>query len=175
MTKLAQLVVSGDRAKHNRVNGRRGAALRSAAALLALVALAAPASARPFQQYLNGVCGASAKICRINFIKIPAGSRLDVKNVSCYIRINEEPGGGNAQVRASQLLVLGATPGSVVNAVTLVPRSEAFTATEHGYAANEAIFAFASAQQRFQAYVEIVAGTFSQVACHISGDMMTAP
>ena len=174
MTKLAQLVVTGDQAKHNRVNGRRGAALRSAAALLALVALAAPASARPFQQYLNGVCGASAKICRINFIKIPAGSRLDVKNVSCYIRLALESGRGT-QIRASQLLVLGATPSTVVSAVTLVPARVGQTATDVAYSANHLISAFAGAQQRFQAYVEISGGTFSQVACHISGDMMTAP
>ena len=49
MTKTAHLVVSGDQAKHNRVHGRRGAALRSAAALLALVAIfAGPASAESF-------------------------------------------------------------------------------------------------------------------------------
>jgi hypothetical protein len=54
MTKIAQLVVSGDQAKHNRAHGRRGAALfRSAAALLALFTLAAPASARPFAGELS--------------------------------------------------------------------------------------------------------------------------
>jgi hypothetical protein len=168
MTKIAQLVVSGDQAKDNRVHGRRSAALRSAAALLALFTLAAPASARPFQQYLNGVCG--PKICRINFIKVPAGSRLDVKNVSCFISV-----GGPAQLRASQLLVLGATPGSVVNAVTLAPLPQGRALTDYIFSANHPISAFASAQQRFQAYVEIAAGTFSQVACHISGDMVTVP
>lgn len=168
MRKITQLVVSGDQAKHNRAHGRRGAALRSAAALLALFTLAAPASARPFQQYLNGVCG--AKICKINFIKVPVGSRLDVKNVSCFISV-----GGPAQLRAAQLLVLGATPGNLVSAVTLVPLSLGRALTDFIYSANHSISAFASAQQRFQAYVEITAGTFSQVACHISGDMITAP
>ena len=42
------------------------------------------------------------------------------------------------------------------------------------FAANNAISAFAGAQQRMQAYVEIADGSFSQVACHISGDLVKA-
>lgn len=172
MNKIARLVRPAG--QQNSFRRRHGTALlRSAAALLALATLAAPASAKPFQQYLNGVCGASAKICKIDFFTVPAGSRLDVKNVSCYIRLALESGRGT-QIRASQLLVLGANPVNVVNAVTLVPVLVGQPATDDVYSASHPISAFAGAQQRFQAYVELDAGTFSQVACHISGDLVKA-
>ena len=146
------------------------ALLRSAAALLVVAALAAPASARPFQQYLNGLCGAT--ICKINFAKVPAGQRLLVNDVSCYVSLTTAS--GNFGLRAMQLLVLGANPNNVLSAVTLVPDYTGSNSTDVNYAANSTISAFANAQQRFQAYVEITAGTFSQVACHISGNLVKA-
>lgn len=162
---------AGNRARTRNASARKwqGRALRSALAVLALATLAAtPASARPFQQYLNGVC--SGTICKINFAKVPAGQRLLVNDVSCYVRL-APAAGGNFDLRAVQLLVLGANPNNVLSAVTLVPSLYAATSTEINYASNDTISAFANAQQRMQAYVEIVSGTFSQVACHISGDL----
>jgi hypothetical protein len=158
--------------RHTHMSRPRGRALlRSAAALLALATLAAPASARPFQQYLNGAC--SGTICKINFVKVPVGQRLLVNDVSCYVRL--APAGGGFSLRAVQLLVLGANPANVLSAVTLVPSLGAGSSiTEANFASNNTISAFANAQQRFQAYVEITLGTFSQVACHISGDMVKA-
>ena len=96
-----------------------------------------------------------------------------MNDVSCYVRLATESGGSNS-LRAVQLLVLGANPANVLSAVTLVPNRIGDNATEANFASNDTISAFANAQQRFQAYVEITVGTFSQVACHISGDMVKA-
>ena len=146
--------------------------LRSAAAVLALGALAAPASARPFQQYLNGAC--TGLICKISFAKVPVGQRLDVKNASCYVRLGRLPGGGDSQIKAMQLLILGANPANVVSAVTMVPALVGKPGVETVYSAEHSLSSFANAQQRFQAYAEISGSTFEQFACHISGDMVKA-
>lgn len=152
---------------------RHGTALlRSAAALLALITLAAPASARPFQQYVNGAC--SGPVCKINFAKIPAGQRLDVKNASCYARLGRLPGGGDPQIKAMQLLVIGANSVSVASAVTMVPALVGKPGLEIVYSAQHSLSSFAGAQQRFQAYAEISGSIFSQFACHISGDLVKA-
>lgn len=160
-------------AKSRRASGRRrrgGAVLPCAAALLALGTLVAPSSARPFEQYLNGACG--AKICTINFAKVPAGQRLEVTNVSCYIRLKAVP--GRPSIRAVQLLVLGANSNNAVSATTVVPFFTSDDGFEVVHSANQIVTAFANAQQRFQAYVEISSGVFSQVACHIGGDLVPA-
>jgi hypothetical protein len=143
--------------------------IRSAAALLALATLAAPASARPFQHYLNGAC--AGLVCKINFGVVPAGQRLDVKNASCYVRLDRLPGGGDPQVRAMQLLILGRNPATVASAVTMVPALVGKPGIELVFAAEQSLSSFALAQQRFQAYVEISGSKFSQFACHISGDL----
>jgi hypothetical protein len=61
----------------------------AASALLTLGTFSAPASAKPFQQYLNGACGAT--LCTINFAKVPAGQRLSITSVSCYARLGFAP------------------------------------------------------------------------------------
>ena len=144
--------------------------LRSAVAVLALGAIIAPASAKPFQQYLNGVCGAT--LCTIDFAKVPAGKRLDVTNVSCYVRLRNVT--GRPAIRAAQLLVIGANPNNTLNAVTLVPHEVSNLVSEIVFSADHPIAAFARSKQRFRAYVEINFGAFSQVACQISGDMVRA-
>lgn len=72
-----------------------------------------------------------------------------------------------------QLLVLGATA-NVASAVTMVPAIVGRPDLAVVYAAEHSLSSYASAQQRFQAYVEISGSTFSQFACHISGDMAKA-
>ena len=76
------------------------------AAVSALMTLSAPAFAasKPYQKYLNGDCG--LKVCKINFDPVPAGSRLDIQNVSCYMRLARESGTGNVTIHAAQLLVI---------------------------------------------------------------------
>jgi hypothetical protein len=171
MTKFAKAPAEGDNAK-TRLALRRGGRtlLRSAVIALALGALATPASARPFQQYLNGNCAGT--LCTINFAKVPAASRLDVDNVSCYMRLKLGTGGTSVQIRAAQVLVVGANPNNVLNAVTLVPELTGRTLTEDVFAANHAISAFAGAGGRLQAYLELERGSFSQFACHISGELV---
>ena len=159
-------------AKSAATRHRVGSLLRMAATLLALGAFAAPASAKPFQQYLNGAC--AGKLCRINFAKVPAGQRLTVSNISCYWRLANAQNGFAPQIRAAQMLVIGATANDVLNAVTLVPEQFARAGVESVYSADHSVFAFANADQRLQAYVELSIGKFSQVACHISGDMAKA-
>lgn len=169
MTTIANLAATGRQAKRNSMSRHFGLTLRSAAALLALFTLAAPASALtvPFQQYQNGTC--SGTLCRINFWKVQPGWRLEIENVSCYVRVKYGPNTFPI-VRAAQMLVVGANLTTVLNAVTLAPASLGQNDTEKIYSANHAISAFASPGQRFQAYVEIDRGSFSQVACHISGE-----
>jgi hypothetical protein len=139
---------------------------------VALITLAAPASARPFQQYLNGTC--SGTICKISFVKVPAGQRLDVRNASCYLRLGRLPGGGDPQVHAMQWLILGANSATVASAVTMVPMKVGQPGIEISYAAEHSLYSFAGAQQRFQAYAKISGSMFSQFACHISGDLVKA-
>jgi hypothetical protein len=151
---------------------RGGALLRCAAALLALGTLAAPSSAKPFQQYLNGACRGT--LCKINFAKVPAGQRLTIINASCYIRLARTSTGLQPEIRAAQLLVLGADPATIVSAVTIVPEVVGRSNNEFAFSANHPMTAFAGPQQRMQAYVDIFLGSFSQVACHISGDLAKA-
>jgi hypothetical protein len=150
--------------------GRGKALLGSAAALLAALALTAPASAAPFQQYLNGNCVTGAT-CKINFASVPAGKRLLVDSVSCYLRVVAEPGKSFPEIKFEQMLVVGASSNKVVNALTLTPLHTAFIGDEAIYAATHTVTAFANANQRFQAVAELDKAGFSQFACHISGDM----
>jgi len=149
--------------------GRSRALLHAAAALLTLSVLAAPASARPFQQYLNGAC--TGNLCKINFAAVPAGHRMDIKNASCYLRLNQVVAPKTPQIRAMQILVLGAGSPNVVSAVTMAPSLTGTAGIEFMYSAAQPLASFAGPQQRFQAYVEIRQATFSQFACHISGDL----
>jgi hypothetical protein len=174
MIKITNSAGARPRTRHDATPTRRGKAIRSALAVLALATLAAtPASARPFQQYLNGAC-TGKKICKINFAQVPTGQRLLVNNASCYVRMGRDPGSNNTALRATQILVVGPNTNNVLSAVTLLPIPFSQTEKEVVFAANSAISAFANAQQRMQAYVEIDEGSFSQVACHISGDLAKA-
>jgi hypothetical protein len=154
--------------------GRRGALPHAAAALLAFAAFSAPASATPLQQYLKGEC--TGFTCAATFAAVPAGQRLEIDSVSCYVRI-KGTAAVEGQIRALQLLVLGSNL-SAFHAVTLVPKFvgglTVAGAREGVYSANHSIFAFASGAQRFQAYVDLGLGVLSQFACHISGDLVKA-
>jgi hypothetical protein len=173
MTRIAKSpAICGYRTQTNRGRGRCRLLLRAAAALLAIGTLTAPASASPFQQYLNGAC--KGTLCKINFLKIPAGRQLSVNNASCYIRLGLGAGGRSPEMKATQFLVLGADPKTVVSAVTIAPTLVGVGNDEIVVSANHATTMFARPQQRIQAYVELFSGTFSQVACHVSGDLAKA-
>jgi hypothetical protein len=135
---------------------------------LAWLPFSSAAEAAPFQQYRNGVCAAS--ICNIDFVVVPAGRRLDISNVSCYLRAS-----GDRDISAMQLLVMqGAATRS---AVSLVPEhvDDMGSPFQSVYSANHTIFTYATAGQRFRAYTELKKGTFSQFACHISGQIHIVP
>jgi hypothetical protein len=169
MTKIAKSTTAADHPRH--IRSRRGRALiGAAAAFVAVAALAAPASAKPFQQYLNGACGPT--ICKIDFVKVPVGQRLEVSNASCYLRL-KGTATTSAEIFALQLLVVGANPANVLSAVTMAPRGIGSNdPDENVFSNDDAMFAFANAQQHFQAFVQISGGSFSQVACHISGNLV---
>jgi hypothetical protein len=142
------------------------------AALVAVAALAAPASAKPFQQYLNGACGPT--ICKIDFKKVPVGQRLEVSNASCYLRLKSTPT-TSVEPFALQLLVVAKNPGNVLSAVTMAPIFIGSNAPDESiYSNDDAMFVFAGAEQHIQAFVQISGGSFSQVACHISGNLVKA-
>ena len=106
---------------------------------------------------------------------MPAGQRLTLNNVSCYLRLSPGPIAFLSEIRAAQLIVIGGSPSRAVSAVTLVPQLvDRSSQEERVFSANHAISASASAEQRFQAYVELFAGGFSQVACHVSGELAKA-
>ncbi|MCI0465489.1 MAG: hypothetical protein L0Y57_00535 [Beijerinckiaceae bacterium] len=125
------------------------------------------AEAAPFQQYKNGVC-TTGPICTIDFAVVPSGKRLEITNASCYLRASVD-----LQLHAMQFLVLEGT--AIRSALTLLPKFvddiSLSVPVQTVYSANHSIFAFANAGQRFQAYVELKHGTYSQFACHISGQL----
>ena len=136
----------------------------------ACISLSSAAQAARFQQYLNGAC--VGLVCTINFSVVPAGKTLDVSNFSCYLRVSGVDS-GKSDVFALQLLQIKAG-GGIGNAVTadLQFVDSITTPSERVYQSNNTIFAFATAGQRFRAYAELKAGTFSQFACHISGQLL---
>jgi hypothetical protein len=138
-----------------------------ALACLGWLSLASAVEAQPIQQYKNGAC-TSSKICTIDFLTTPTGKRIEVTNVSCYLRVT-----GSSELHAMQFLV--AQGSSIVSAFTVEPRLiGGAPGTSYVYAANHPVFAYATAGRRLQAYVELKQGAFSQFACHISGQMVPA-
>lgn len=144
------------------------ALLGSAAALFALATFAAPASAEPFQQLLNGKC--VGKVCKFNSTKVPAGKRLDIRDVSCYVRMGVTDGDFYPLV-AESLSVLGADPTKIINTITLVTNVTGVSDGQIVISSNNAVVAFATAQQMFQANFVIFEGQVFETRCHISGDM----
>ncbi|MPZ58095.1 MAG: hypothetical protein GEU91_16690 [Rhizobiales bacterium] len=141
------------------------ARVRFAGALLACLfwlPVASAAQAAPFQDYRNGACGSG--ICNINFAPVPSGRRLDISNVSCYLRVSQD-----ADVYALQLLV--AQGANISSAVTVVPQFVDSVAGigDRVYSADHHIFAFANAGQRFRIYAELKGGVYRQLACTSAG------
>jgi hypothetical protein len=122
------------------------------------------AEAVPYQLYKNGNC--SSLVCNIDFPVVPANRRLEISNVSCYVRTSSD-----LELYAMQLLVMQG--GVTRSAVTLAPVFlSSIGTTETVFSANHTIFAVGRTGQRFRAYTELKAGSFKQYACHISGEML---
>ncbi|HET6376220.1 MAG TPA: hypothetical protein VFF88_09235 [Methylocella sp.] len=152
-----------------RRKGMKATALFSALlGCLSVLPLSSAAEAAPFQQYKNGACSASSKICTIDFAVVPAGKRLDIIDASCYLRVS-----GAHELYAMQFLVMQGT--ATQSALTLQPQyiDDVTMPFESVYSANHSTIAFANAGQRLRAYVELSKGTYSQFACHISGQLQS--
>lgn len=147
-------------------------AIRASLAGLLAFAAFAPASAAPFQQYLNGTC--TGLTCKIDFRTVPAGKRLVVDNVSCYVRLKDDNGSFAPNIKFQQVLVVGANPNKILNALTMAPIYVSRIDDETVYSANHAVTAFANANQHFQAVMEIDRGEYAQFACHVSGETTNA-
>lgn len=138
-----------------------------------LGAIAAPsANAADFQQYLQGNC--SGTVCTVDFDKVPAGKKLRVTKSSCYIRVFKTDNNPYEVLHAVQLLLVKAN-GSIGMAETLPAEFTTYVTLANGmrtvHQSNELVEVTAKGGQHLRAYVELVEGTFEQVACHISGKL----
>jgi hypothetical protein len=129
----------------------------------------------PYQQYTwNEEChvGAGTPTCTLDFDVVPANSRLEITNVSCWLQMSSAP----AILRAPQLLVIGGG-GTIVSASTLVPTVLFRREDETIWTLNHAVQVFADAGQRFQGWFnkdrfsgDLV--VWRLIACHISGHLV---
>lgn len=149
--------------------------LRSALPLMAVAfsTTAVPsAQAADFQQYLQGTCNGT--LCSVNFSKVPAGKKMRITKSSCYIRVLKTDSNHYGVLHALQLLLVRAD-GSIGMAETMpaeltsIVNLPASMRTIHQ--ANELVQITARSGQHLRAYVELIDGTFEQVACHISGTL----
>jgi hypothetical protein len=143
------------------------ASIRALAALACFggTSLSSAAVATPFQQYEQSICGAGE--CVIGFDVPPIGKRLELYDVSCYLRMK-----GANELRGMWLYL-----GAEDFLVALAPEATVGAgASEHTvYTANHSIFAYARAGVEFKALVQWTKGAIEQFACHISGNMVDAP
>jgi len=101
----------------------------------------------------------------VDFKKVPRSSRLDISNVSCYVK-----GIGAYDLNYLQLWVMKPN-GEIASASTLAPMKVS-DVNNKTWAVNHAVSVFATAGQHFRIRVE----SFSIVnllGCHISGDIVT--
>jgi hypothetical protein len=127
-----------------------------------------------FQQYVFSSClPAQSDQCFLNFAKVPASSRLDISNVSCYFYTQ-------IPMRVAQLLVID-SQNKIQTASTLqasrLPGVSPETETD--YVANHAVSVFANAGQHFQIFFNgnrpgfvSLFGEIKFIGCHISGDLV---
>lgn len=135
----------------------------------------------PYQRYLfSPKCSADLKTCQLDFPVVPANSRLEITNTSCYIQLKQNAGFAG-ELNYVQLLVKGGT-GSTVSASTLAPLQIGQTSIIGpdliSYAANHTVSVFANAGQHFQVLSKVHEGTFdgsggTALACHISGRLIS--
>jgi hypothetical protein len=129
-----------------------------------------------YQQYTwNESCG-EQPICRIDFDVVPANSRLEITNVSCYVNLRG-PNTANIILRVPQLHIIG-TGGTVVTASTLAPTVlHSGDRDEIIWTANHAVDVFADAGQHIQGFFQrhefdTVGNRWKIIACHISGHLV---
>jgi len=126
----------------------------------------------PYQQYLYTT---NCVPCILNFSAVPARHRLEVSNVSCYIRWDAVA--NPMYVDNVQLLVLNSS-NALITASTLapIPVHTLDPQVPHSrltFAANHAVAVFAPAGHHFRAMVDTTGGAAANFfACHVSGQMV---
>jgi hypothetical protein len=140
-------------------------------ASLGCLSLSSTAGAAPFQQYANGVCHPAVPLCEIAFATVPAGKRLEIDNVSCYLRVNGGHEINSMYVYADEKLFFLA-PEAVAVRDGLSGGAAAITSKTTSYAANHSIFAYANAGDHFATGIMLTNGVIGQFACHIGGQLV---
>jgi hypothetical protein len=125
-------------------------------------------SAVPFEQYVFRDPCPLGTVCTLDFVTVPAGSRLSINNTSCYVKFDNSK--GNADVDFLTLVVSNKTREIVP--ITLVPF---FVSSANNFvvvSANHVVSAFANAGLHFQAKFGLTsAAPVPLFACHISGQL----
>ncbi len=134
-------------------------------------------SRTPYQQYVSKQNCARGVACQITFSKVPASSRLELTNISCYIEMISTAGPVDTgadlripEIRSVQLLVHNSN-GGLSSVSTLAPIVVQPNLT---WAMNHEVSVFAAGGQSFQFVVTPVFPENLVIffACHGSGEMV---
>jgi len=140
---------------------------------IASVAQAQTEVRTPYQQYVY--IGSCSVPCVLNFAAVPARHRLEVSNVSCYLRWDAVA--NLMYVDNVQLLVLNSS-NALITASTLapIPVHTLDPQVPHSrltFAANHAVAVFAPAGHHFRAASDTTGGAAASFfSCHVSGQMV---
>jgi hypothetical protein len=158
-------------------------AFRSAVAMLAglggLLLMPAAAQAADYQVYKDAFkgdakCAANAQ-CIIDFATVPAGQKLTITNLSCYLSHKEGVGLAALQLvvqKANFDRVFAVTPNLQLQSKVAVGDQQYFV-----WVSNDTIKAVTKAGQHVRVYAEVhkgtdgSVGTVEQLACGISGTL----
>jgi hypothetical protein len=139
-----------------------------AVATMLAVGSAARAATVPYQAYINhSTCVAGD--CVFNFSAVPAGHRIELKHVSCYVR-------GDVQLSIDfvQLIVIKPGASNAVYATSLlIDGSGELDGGSTTWTAIIDTSAFAVAGNHFQIFARPLAGKFIQIACGIDGSNLS--
>jgi hypothetical protein len=145
---------------------------RAAVRLLSLLAcfgwptVSSVAAAAPFQEYVSVVCNADSEFCEMAFTRPPAGKRLEMDNVSCYLR-------GAVDLGLSDMyLAIHNAENAWQLTIHLAPELVAESAETAVFAANHSLFAYANSGYRIYASAIGKPDAFRQFACHVSGRLV---
>ena len=134
---------------------------------------AAPASARPYQQYLQGVCVNG--VCHVRYPDVPAGKILQAEMASCYMRLGYATAAPVARVDGYSLAVYNANNSLLSAEIVPMRFMDGFpisaTDSQAVFAVNSPVLLTAKAGQHMESVVEYADGTPFQLSCHISGTL----
>lgn len=127
----------------------------------------------PYQSYVfNQSCSVP---CTLNFAKVPANKRLEISNVSCYVRWDAVA--SPMYIDNIQLLVMHTTTLESASTLAPIPTHTLDPQVPHSrltFTANHPVSVFAAAQRNFRVVADTTGGAAANFfACHISGQMVT--